>query len=83
MPRYYLSVTGQAARPDPIGRELADLDEARRCAIRHMARLMRDEPTTFLQGRHQLDVTDGDGVVLVTLVFSSTEGVSSPALPPA
>jgi hypothetical protein len=48
-----------------------------------MARLMSDEPTTFLRGRCQLDVTDGDGVVLATLVYSWTEDVRFPAIPPA
>jgi hypothetical protein len=69
--RFYVSLTGQGSRSGPIGCDLANLDEARRCAIRHLARLMCDEPAAFLRGRFQLVVTDGDGVVLATLSYSS------------
>lgn len=77
MPRYFFNVHDGSDLPDPEGTELADLDAARKYAVRYAACLLLDSSETFWGGTDwSMDVTDDQGLFLFTLHFVATEAPS-------
>jgi hypothetical protein len=72
MPRYFLHLHNDIDVPDYEGVELADLeaarDYARFNARQMMAEILKDEGSINLS--HSIDIEDGHGTILATVVFS-------------
>ena len=71
MPRYYFHLHNDVDSPDDEGRELPDLEAARRIAL-HNARFTAGETVKdrgHLIGNHRIDIEDENGTVLDTVHF--------------
>jgi hypothetical protein len=83
--RFHFHVTnGLGVTEDEEGRELADLDEARREAIKGVRSIISEEVKEgSLDLRGRIDVADPAGRVLLTIAFIEAVQVVSGELPPS
>ena len=73
MPRYHFNVHDGQDYPDLAGSEFADLDAARVEAVQRIANLLKDGPPGFWSGNPwHMDVADGTGLTLFTIMFLAT-----------
>jgi hypothetical protein len=80
MPRYHFNVYDGASSPDKEGIELADLTTARHDAVRLMGRLLLDDPdAVWGDDQWHLDVADGRGLTLFSLLLATVDNVATRA----
>lgn len=80
MPRYFFHVLDGCDYRDLQGTELADLNVARREAVRFAGALLTDEPDNFWgTDTWRMRVTDDYGFTLFELTFSATDGAPDPS----
>lgn len=61
MPRYFFNTAEAFCEPDQIGRELEDLNAARKAAVQFLGDLFSRDPHIAWDGRDfRVDVTDAD-----------------------
>ena len=72
MARFFLHISnGSGYAEDPEGQDLADLDEARRCAIDGIRSLLSEEARHGqLDLSGSIEIADGDGNILLIVPFS-------------
>jgi len=74
---YHFNMHDGRAYPDTLGTECATLDAARVEAVQRIGRLLAEEAARFWTGDEwTMDVTDGSGLTLFTLMFMAA---NSPA----
>jgi hypothetical protein len=77
MPRYHFNIHDGADFPDEEGSELIDLAAARATAVRLAADLLKEGAAHFWNGEGwRVDVTDDQGLLLFTLMFSGYDAPS-------
>ena len=75
---YHFNMHDGRAYPDALGTECATLDAARVEAVQRIGRLLAEEAARFWTGDEwTMDVTDGNGLTLFTLMFMAA---NSPAM---
>lgn len=78
MPRYFFHVCDGEDYVDLQGTELADLDGARREAVRFAGSLLADKPETFWQSTEwRMRVADEQDLTLFELTFFATDSPST------
>ena len=74
MPRYFFNVHDGHSCLDTEGTELADLDTARREALRFAGQVIEDQNQHNTLGKDwRLEIADETGLVLYQLLFQVTE----------
>ena len=76
MPRYFFHVRDGTMAPDWNGLELADLGDARLVANRFAGDLLKELKQFPESGDWSLDVTDGQGMILFTLLVASIDAAA-------
>lgn len=72
MPIYHFNMHDGKEYPDTLGHELPDLTSARVEAVRFIAAHLVDDAERFWDGDEwTLQVTDHNGLILFTLIFSA------------
>ena len=67
-PRYHFNLHDHRFVPDPEGSEFANVDAAKRQAIRLAAAILGNFPEEFLTSNEwRVEVTDSEGVLLFTI----------------
>lgn len=73
MPIYHFNVHDRLLLPDKDGRELPDLDAAKREAISRSGDMIKELDAALWHGEEwKMDVTDSTGLILFSLVFFAT-----------
>jgi hypothetical protein len=75
MPRFFFHVRDGQTYVDLQGTVLADIDAAKREAVRFAGHLLSDQPDTFWEGTEWvLRVTDEKDLTLFSLTFFASDG---------
>ena len=78
MPRFHFNVYDGVSLPDPVGRDLSDLSEARLEAFRLASELMQEGSTVRrLGGTWRMEVSDETGRIVFRLDLSTLFGLNA------
>lgn len=77
MPRYFFDLCNSLEIPDEEGRDCADLEAAKACAVAEARQVASDDVLAgSLDTSHRIDVRDADGDVVASIRFGEAVKVS-------
>jgi hypothetical protein len=78
---YHFNINDGRAYPDTLGTECISLEAARVEVVQRIGRLLSEQAARFWTGNEwSLDVTDGNGLTLFTLMFMAANSPAAAGL---